>query len=109
VLLGEKMKALREARGVSQEQMADMLDVSVPTISRWESGSRGLRTDVLERYALILKVDMVTFFAPELWSTVDQAKALYDAALAEVRRILSGPDDHQMLPNSRNKPVLSAA
>ena len=36
--IGEKIKALRRARGVTQEQLAEMLDVSNQSVSRWESG-----------------------------------------------------------------------
>ncbi len=38
MLLGEKLKKLRKARGLSQEQLADQLNVSRQAISKWELG-----------------------------------------------------------------------
>ena len=34
--LGKQIKALRQSRGLTQEQLAEKMDVSVQTISRWE-------------------------------------------------------------------------
>lgn len=36
--LGEKLQLLRHSRGVSQEQLAEVLDVSRQAISKWECG-----------------------------------------------------------------------
>lgn len=38
MILGEKLKKLRKARGLSQEQLADQLKVSRQAISKWELG-----------------------------------------------------------------------
>jgi transcriptional regulator with XRE-family HTH domain len=35
---GEKIKAYREIRGVSQKQMAKLLDIDPSTLARWERG-----------------------------------------------------------------------
>ena len=34
--LGEKIQQLRKAAGISQEQLAEQLDVSRQSISKWE-------------------------------------------------------------------------
>ena len=36
-MLGEKIRLLREARGLSQEELAEKLDVSRQTVSNWEN------------------------------------------------------------------------
>jgi DNA-binding XRE family transcriptional regulator len=36
--VGDRIKALREARGISQVKFADLVGVSPPTVSRWEAG-----------------------------------------------------------------------
>ena len=47
MLLGEKLKKLRKARGLSQEQLADQLNVSRQAISKWELGESTPDTDNL--------------------------------------------------------------
>lgn len=47
MLLGEKLKKLRKARGVSQEQLANQLNVSRQAISKWELGESTPDTDNL--------------------------------------------------------------
>lgn len=50
----EEIKALRERLGMTQAQLADALETTVTTISRWENGARkprGLYAKALERLA----------------------------------------------------------
>lgn len=47
MLLGEKLKKLRKARGLSQEQLAEQLKVSRQAISKWELGESMPDTDNL--------------------------------------------------------------
>ena len=37
--LGEKLQTLRRSRGLSQEQLAEILEVSRQAVSKWENGS----------------------------------------------------------------------
>ena len=41
-MAGSELKALREAAGLSQEDLARSLEVSVGTVSRWERGFSGI-------------------------------------------------------------------
>ena len=36
--LGEKIKELRKARGLSQEELAEQINVSRQAVSKWELG-----------------------------------------------------------------------
>ena len=57
--LAEKVKRLRNKRGMSQSELADAADLTQATISRIESGQVSeLRSDALMRLAVSLKVTM---------------------------------------------------
>lgn len=45
-LTGAGLRALRELCGVTQQQMADALDVSVRAVKRWEADTRQVPEDV---------------------------------------------------------------
>lgn len=36
--IGGNIAALRRAKGLTQEQLADMLGISAPAVSKWETG-----------------------------------------------------------------------
>ncbi len=36
--IGGNIAALRKAKGLTQEQLADMLGISAPAVSKWETG-----------------------------------------------------------------------
>ncbi len=37
--IGEKIKNYRKTAGLTQEQVADYLDVSTPAVNKWEKGA----------------------------------------------------------------------
>ena len=45
--IGEHLKELRKAKGVTQEVLADQLGVSRRTVSRWETGSNMPDLDII--------------------------------------------------------------
>jgi GTP cyclohydrolase I len=55
---GEWLRALRTARRFSQQQMAELLDVSAPYLSRVESGEKHLSAEPLRRLADRLGLDL---------------------------------------------------
>ncbi|WP_043316559.1 helix-turn-helix domain-containing protein [Microbulbifer sp. HZ11] len=54
---GQRLTVLRKARGISQEDLAFLLDVSVETVSHIERGIHGPRFDLLEDIARTLGVE----------------------------------------------------
>lgn len=54
-LMGQNLKRMREKRGWSQEQLAEMIDTDRRYISALENG-RGIGTSVLDRLCGVLKV-----------------------------------------------------
>ena len=53
---GQRLKAIRQSKGVTQEKLADLLDISVMTIRRWEWGARTPRVEEVKRIAEALHV-----------------------------------------------------
>jgi transcriptional regulator with XRE-family HTH domain len=52
--LGDKIRQVREERGYSQEQLADMMDINRSTISKIENGKFSITVDYLVRFSLFL-------------------------------------------------------
>ena len=52
--LGSKIRSVREERGYSQEQLAEIMKVNRTTISKIENGRFGITVDYLFRFSVFL-------------------------------------------------------
>lgn len=52
--LGDKIRQVRERKGYSQEQLADMMDINRSTISKIENGKFSITVDYLVRFSIFL-------------------------------------------------------
>lgn len=59
---GRKLKSLRKAKGLTQEQLADQTELTVESISNIERGIFGPKFDNLERIAKVLDVPVRELF-----------------------------------------------
>ena len=59
---GLRLKAIRTDRGMTQEQLAELLDVTIDTISKIERGVHGPRFELLEKIARALRAPVNVFF-----------------------------------------------
>lgn len=59
--MGEKIKALREQRGLSQEALAEALHVSRQAVTKWECGLSRPSTGNLLELCRVLEVPLETF------------------------------------------------
>lgn len=55
--LGDKIRILRESRGLSQIQLADLLAVTNKSVSRYEIGSSEPKIDIILRIGELFDVD----------------------------------------------------
>lgn len=60
--IGQKIRGFREQRGLSVEQLADKLDITRATVTRYELGSRKANQDILFKLAEIFNVTVDDFF-----------------------------------------------
>ncbi len=56
--LGYVLKETRKAKKMNQPQVADRLNVSKMTVSRWESGERTMSAKSLKEYCGVLGVSV---------------------------------------------------
>ena len=59
-MLKDNLKAFREARGISQEQLAQKLHVVRQTVSKWERGSSVPDADMVVTLAAVFDTDVST-------------------------------------------------
>jgi len=60
--IGNRLKDLREARGLTLAQLAEMVGLSQAQVSRLESGKQGFRSSTLRKLADILHVKVSILF-----------------------------------------------
>ena len=65
-MLAENLKALRKAKGLSQEELAARLHVVRQTVSKWEKGRSVPDADLLIRLAEELDTTPAALLGPEL-------------------------------------------
>lgn len=62
--IGEAIKKARKAKGYTMQQLADELEVSRVTVTRWECGRYSTTLDTLERIAKALNCEVKVLFEP---------------------------------------------
>ena len=89
-MLNENIKALRKSKGLSQQDLADKLNVVRQTISKWEQGLSVPDSDLL----IALSVSQIPQFARIVRSSVLSVK---DAEYIEAARAVGASDVHIIL------------
>ena len=79
--LGDKVKFLRNRRGLKQDDLAEVLELSRSQISNLESGRRNLSLKQLEKLCEYFQVDMSYFVMSETTDScldlIEKAKLLF--------------------------------
>ena len=81
--LGGKLKLLRTKRGITQDNLAQFLDLSKGQVSNLENGRRNLSLRQLEKICEFFKVDMSYFFMVETSDScldlIEKARILFNS------------------------------
>ena len=81
--LGRKLKLLRTKRGITQDDLAQFLDLSKGQVSNLENGRRNLSLRQLEKICEFFKVDMSYFFMVETSDScldlIEKARILFNS------------------------------
>ncbi len=73
-ILKDKIKNLRKAKKITQKELANYLNVSTSTISRYEKGKRNVSIEILEDIASFFDVSVLYFLDIELEESAMQLK-----------------------------------
>lgn len=78
--IGNKIKILRKVRGLTQQQLAEKLNVGRATVSNYEIGRRQPRLNELERIAAVLGVGLDYFGVTpsDITDLIARAKLLFN-------------------------------
>ncbi len=76
--IGDKIKDLRNYKGLTQEQLAEKSGLSKNAIWNYETGRRKPNTDILKKIASGLEVSIETFFNNNSTSKLTSAEELMD-------------------------------
>lgn len=88
---GRRVQGLREAKGLTQEQLADRIGRSVDTVSNIERGVNATRIEVAHQIAVELDVDLPRLF--DFDESTGAARAPKTVVGAAVLALLDGCDD----------------
>lgn len=87
--LGLKIKELRKRKGITQEQLAELIDMEQNSISVIESGRNFPTLGTLEKIAQILEVNLSDFFNYDYIDDIETIKA-------STKDIIRKMDDNQI-------------
>ena len=64
-VLGRNVKSFRALYGLSQEQLAEKMDLSINTICEIENGKKFVRAETLVGFAALFNTEVYELFKPE--------------------------------------------
>lgn len=77
--IGSKIREFRERKNVTQEELAEFLNTTPQTISRYEIGDRKANNDILFKLSDFFKISINDFFPPTTYNNKEQlyTKTIY--------------------------------
>ena len=83
-LIGERIKKARKARGLTQDALAEKLNVSIGYVSQVERGITKISLDLLGAISTIIKCDVASFISE---SAVNSDDYMESEILNEIRKL----------------------
>lgn len=75
-LVGKKIQQIRKHKGITQEKLAEMIGIEVPSLSNLETGKYSPSTETLQKLADVLKVKAWEFYYVEDITVEDMQKEI---------------------------------
>lgn len=85
----ENLQYIRSRAGITQEQLAEQLEVSRQSVSKWESGASFPEMDTLLRICDLHNVNLDTLLRGDLATSATADTARYDAFMSRFARRIS--------------------
>lgn len=89
--IGSRIKSLRVQRGLSQEKLAEAIDIATTSLSYIETGRGFMTLSTLEKLAKVLRVELSEIFQISTLQTNDE---MYEYILFKLNLIKN--DDEKM-------------
>ncbi len=86
--LGQKIKLVRKSKNMTQEQLAEIVDIGVPNISYIENGKFAPSIDTLQKIAKALDVEPYELYKFSDVKTTDEIKEELFMALENDSKLL---------------------
>ena len=100
-MLGENIKILRQQKGLSQETLAQQLNVVRQTVSKWEKGLSVPDAEMLNTLSELFEVPVSTL----LGGTIEQQEKTADYGMEEVAKQLAVLNEQLALQTSRRRKI----
>ncbi len=89
IKLGNRIKYLRLQRGLSQEKLAEAIDIATTSLSYVETGRGFMTLATLEKLAKVLDVELYEIFK---FSTVQSSQEMYEYIISKLNLIKNDDD-----------------
>lgn len=99
--IGAKIRSRRREMGLSQEQLAELLDVTYQQVQRYENGSNRLSVERIQQIAAVMIIPLDYFFGSTTTETCADGNTKYlpgdESLLLTSFRRISNQNDRQLV------------
>ena len=81
--LGSKIKSIRKSKGLTQEQLAELIGIEPPSLSYIETGKFSPSIETLQKLSEVLQVGVWEFYYFETLSNAQMIAELTDAMMKD--------------------------
>ena len=96
IKLGQRIKYLRMQKGLSQEKLAEAIDIATTSLSYVETGRGFMTLATLEKLSRVLNVELYEIFK---FSTLNTSEDIYKYILSRLELIRKDEDKLKILYN----------
>ena len=96
-IIGESLKGIRILKGLSQQNLAELMGVSSQQIQKYEKGSNRISASRLLRLSNALDVDFELFYGALLDNKKDIKISFLDPKILKIVNMLANIEDEKLL------------